>query len=118
MLKKLTCLKNRWLEFGLNPLEPESVAQECGISLAEIAEYVQYLCDQGDWVSVNGFYFSGQVILKAKNELLRELEIKPEVSVAEVRDLWGISRKYAVPLLEYFDQQKITRRQGDKRVRY
>ena len=37
-------------------------------------------------------------------------------TVAEFRDLVGTTRKYAVPLLEYFDQTGVTRRQGDVRV--
>jgi len=32
------------------------------------------------------------------------------------KDLAGVSRKYAIPLLEYFDRERITVRAGDKRV--
>jgi selenocysteine-specific elongation factor len=39
-----------------------------------------------------------------------------EISVGEFRDATGTSRKYAVPLLEYFDSVGITRRRGDNRV--
>ncbi len=38
------------------------------------------------------------------------------ITVADVRDAFGTSRKYALPLLEHLDQQHITRRQGDQRV--
>ncbi|MBC7344886.1 MAG: SelB C-terminal domain-containing protein, partial [Clostridia bacterium] len=38
------------------------------------------------------------------------------ISLAEVRDILGTSRKYALPFLEYLDQTKVTRRVGDKRV--
>jgi selenocysteine-specific elongation factor len=41
-----------------------------------------------------------------------------KVSLAEVRDMFGTSRKYAQALLEYLDGQKITRRVGDDRVLY
>ena len=37
-------------------------------------------------------------------------------SAAELRDAMGTTRKYAIPLLEYFDDKGITRRSGDKRV--
>ncbi len=36
--------------------------------------------------------------------------------VAEFKELFGITRKYAIPLLEYLDRQRITRRSGDKRI--
>jgi selenocysteine-specific elongation factor len=38
------------------------------------------------------------------------------VTVAQVRDAFNTSRKYALALLEYTDQQHITRRVGDERV--
>jgi selenocysteine-specific elongation factor len=39
-----------------------------------------------------------------------------EMRVSDVKDLIGVSRKQAVPLLEYLDQSRITLRQGDVRV--
>jgi selenocysteine-specific elongation factor len=40
------------------------------------------------------------------------------ITLATFRDLFGTSRKYAQAVLEYFDQQKLTRRTGDERRRY
>jgi selenocysteine-specific elongation factor len=40
----------------------------------------------------------------------------PRISVPAFKDLTGISRKYAIPLLEYLDRHAVTRRQGDERV--
>ena len=45
--------------------------------------------------------------LKAKNSKL---------GVGEFKNLTGVSRKYAIPLLEYLDRERVTRRQGDARV--
>ncbi len=36
--------------------------------------------------------------------------------VEEIKDWTGVSRKYAIPLLEYLDREKVTRREGDQRV--
>jgi selenocysteine-specific elongation factor len=38
------------------------------------------------------------------------------IDVAAFKDIAGVSRKYAIPLLEYFDREHITRRAGDKRI--
>jgi selenocysteine-specific elongation factor len=38
------------------------------------------------------------------------------IDIAVFKELTGISRKYAIPLLEYFDRERITRRAGDKRL--
>lgn len=42
--------------------------------------------------------------------------IDGDITLAVVRDLTGSSRKYSLPLLEYFDSKGITRRVGDKRI--
>jgi selenocysteine-specific elongation factor len=38
------------------------------------------------------------------------------IDVAAFKELSGVSRKYAIPLLEYFDRERVTRRAGDKRI--
>jgi selenocysteine-specific elongation factor len=40
----------------------------------------------------------------------------PKVDVARFKDMTGVSRKYAIPLLEYLDHERVTRRVGDERV--
>src|SRR6266850_2414056 len=40
----------------------------------------------------------------------------PKLDIAKFKDLTGISRKYAIPLLEYLDRERVTRRVGDERV--
>jgi len=40
----------------------------------------------------------------------------PKIDVAQFKDLTGVSRKYAIPLLEYLDRERVTRRVGDERI--
>jgi len=40
----------------------------------------------------------------------------PKIDVARFKDITGISRKYAIPLLEYLDHERVTRRVGDERL--
>lgn len=114
--KRLDALRSQWHSVGLMPPELGSVADVCGISKVEIQEYAGYLCDHEEWMLVSGFYYQKNDIQMAKSVLVEALKLHGEVGVAEVRELWGTSRKYAVPLLEFFDQQRVTRRQGDKRT--
>ena len=54
---------------------------------------------------------------KTEEDLLDKLaKIEGEITLAGVRDLTNSSRKYILPLLEYFDSRGITRRVGDKRL--
>lgn len=48
-------------------------------------------------------------------QIVTHLRQQGQVTASDVRDLFGTSRKYAIALLEYLDQQKVTRRVGDAR---
>ncbi|GAB4456430.1 MAG: selenocysteine-specific translation elongation factor [Armatimonadaceae bacterium] len=75
------------------------------------------LSENGQIIPLNETVFlSAEAFAEAK-ALLRKLAKTPEgISVATVRDATGSSRKVILPLMEYFDAQRITRRQGDLRV--
>ena len=48
---------------------------------------------------------------------LAELKRKmPRIDVARFKDFTGVSRKYAIPLLEYLDRERVTKRVGDERI--
>jgi selenocysteine-specific elongation factor len=40
----------------------------------------------------------------------------PRIDVGRFKELTGVSRKYAIPLLEYLDRERVTRRVGDERI--
>jgi selenocysteine-specific elongation factor len=56
-----------------------------------------------------------ELMLKAIRE---KLDRQEQITLAEVRDMFKASRKPVQSLLEYLDEQKITRRVGDARVRW
>jgi selenocysteine-specific elongation factor len=51
-----------------------------------------------------------------KQRLAQQKLKSPRINVTAFKDLAGVSRKYAIPLLEYLDREKVTRRDGDERV--
>jgi selenocysteine-specific elongation factor len=58
-----------------------------------------------------------QTALQGLRQLMATQKSKtPKIDVATFKDLIGVTRKYAIPLLEYLDQQRITRRVGDERI--
>jgi selenocysteine-specific elongation factor len=78
---------------------------------------LQVLVDQQKLVRLKGDIFYHRDVLGAIEQQLRTyLEEKGEITAGEFRDLLHISRKYAIPLLEHFDNQRLTVRLGDKRV--
>ena len=48
--------------------------------------------------------------------IMTHLRAEGSITVAQVRDLFGTSRKYALPLMEHLDERRLTRRVGDARV--
>jgi selenocysteine-specific elongation factor len=61
--------------------------------------------------------FHHAVLAHLKQQLLAYKKSKGErISVPGFKDLTGITRKYAIPLLEYLDRERVTRRIGDERV--
>ena len=58
-----------------------------------------------------------QSALRHLREILaRRKTQNPRISVPDFKNLTGLSRKYAIPLLEYFDRERVTRRDGDLRI--
>jgi selenocysteine-specific elongation factor len=60
-------------------------------------------------------YFLASSIEQLKARLRQFLTDKGEITAASFRDLIGSSRKYTIPLLEYFDRDGLTIRIGDIR---
>jgi selenocysteine-specific elongation factor len=81
---------------------------------------LQLLIDKGALVRVQGDMLIHQKALDRLQSLLRKFasEHEPErlIDVGTFKDLAGVSRKYAIPLLEYLDREHMTRRAGDKRI--
>ncbi len=81
------------------------------------AEVLGYLIERGDIVDVGeGVAFATEAYRDMVARILARLREQGSVTLAEVRDMLGTSRKYAQALLEHLDRERITRRVGDARV--
>jgi selenocysteine-specific elongation factor len=80
----------------------------------------QLLIDAGKVVRVREDLFFHRGALDGLVASLRDYGARNEperlIDVAAFKELSGVSRKYAIPLLEYFDRERVTRRAGDKRI--
>jgi selenocysteine-specific elongation factor len=80
-------------------------------------ELLHFLVQEGAVVAVGaGVVFSAAAYEQARGAVVRALEEGGTVTLADVRDLLGTTRKYAQALLEHLDAEKVTRRVGDARV--
>ncbi len=80
-------------------------------------EILNYLVYRGEAVRINDELYLTREKYKEGEKLLKQhLGENEKITVAEFRNLLGSTRKYALPLLEHFDDRKITKRLGDERV--
>jgi len=103
-------------ELASRPYAPPS-AEELLSLLGGDVDLLQY-CVQSRILLKLGedLYFLQDAVAKAWAIIEEYLREHGEITVAEARDCLGTSRRYCLPLLEYFDRTKKTRRAGDKRV--
>jgi len=103
-----------WHTFHEAPYLTPSVAQ-CEEQVGP--EVFNALVEQGKLVKLN----EDVVLLAETYEAMREgvvayLREQQRITVAQVRDMFGTSRKYALALVGYLDERRITRRVGDERI--
>ena len=78
---------------------------------------LRLLVRQGQLVESGGIHFAASAVNEAALVVARLLADQPEgVTVAEARDAWGTTRKYALALLARLDSTGVTRRRGDLRI--
>ena len=81
------------------------------------SEIVSVLVEQRRVVRVTeGIFYSAPVYDAMAAKVTAYLQEHRKITVAEVRDMFSNSRKYALALMEHLDQQHVTRRVGDERV--
>ena len=80
-------------------------------------ELLAYLQERGEVVKVNeSVVFTAAAYDDMVARIVSHMQANGSATVADVRSIFGTSRKYVLPLLEYLDQQRVTRRVGDDRV--
>ena len=60
--------------------------------------------------------FHQTALIELRKSLAEQKSRSPRIDVARFKDLTGVSRKYAIPLLEYLDRERVTKRIGDERL--
>jgi selenocysteine-specific elongation factor len=100
--------------FAADPMSPPDPA-DLGLD----PELTAALLDRGDLVKVSGdIYYDRATYDRMVARVLEVIDTRGSIAVADLRDLFNTTRKYAVPFLEHLDEVRITRRKGDVRVRW
>jgi selenocysteine-specific elongation factor len=103
---------------GLAPPDSSSLAVALGLPPPAIERAMTLLVRQKTLVRVDSLVFHAGSLdrLKAEIRAMKGSAAGQRLDVAAVKDRYGLSRKFAIPLLEYLDRERVTRRIGDARV--
>jgi selenocysteine-specific elongation factor len=97
-------------DLDANPYAPKSESRPD-------EELLAYLVEKGRVVALgDGVAFSDAAYREMVERIVAHLRERGRVTLAEARDMFGTSRKYAQALLEHLDAQKVTQRVGEERV--
>jgi len=109
--------------FAIDPAEPsrplassEVMAAIRAAKLSGLAQALETLLTSGALVRVQDAIYRSRQIAEIRANLEAALRRDKQITMAAFRDLVGTSRKFAVPLLEWFDATGVTIRSGDVRL--
>jgi selenocysteine-specific elongation factor len=100
---------------GLQPAAPSDWPGARNLTPQRLQDLTSYLAERGELVRAGDIHFSREALREAEDRVRACLAGGREATTAELREALGTTRKYAVPLLEHFDQERLTRRFGDVR---
>ncbi|MBM4456527.1 MAG: selenocysteine-specific translation elongation factor [Chloroflexi bacterium] len=100
--------------FRRQPYTPPSMAESAAMADAEIVSALMYA---GTLVRLSeDVLFLKETYDEIVSRIVAYIREKGSMTVAQVRDAFNASRKYALAIMEHLDERKITRRVGDERV--
>ena len=101
---------------GFQPPDPASFAQKAGGNAGSLKDIYEVAVAEGLLERVtDDIYLHADVAADMRARLKDRFAAGTGLTVAEIRDLLGTTRKYAIPLCEYLDRSGLTRREGDLR---
>jgi len=101
---------------GLTPPNMKDVLEPLNLTFKEAAAVFKVLQDEGRLVKIKEeMYFDAASVAGLIEKVVAFFATREDMHPQDFREVSGLSRKYAIPLLEYFDKEKLTVRVGDNR---
>jgi selenocysteine-specific elongation factor len=113
--KARAAIEGAFAKAGLAAPAVKEVLAQSGVEAARAKTLLQTLLREGKLAKIdNELVFHSQAITGLRALLAKRKGERFDVGA--FKDWTGVSRKYAIPLLEYLDRERVTRREGDGRV--
>jgi selenocysteine-specific elongation factor len=110
-------LVERYQKAGVRPQSLDEVASEAKLD-AKLLERVQrVLLKDGTLVQISdGMVFHKDSLSKLKESVRSFKSTRDRIDVAFFKEMAGVTRKHAIPLLEWLDRERVTQRSGNDRI--
>jgi selenocysteine-specific elongation factor len=113
----MEAIEARYAAAGANPPDLDELVRDLKADAKRAEKLFHLLLARGRLVRIqDGKVFHARALEDLKRLLWERRAKSPVIEIAEFKDLSGTSRKNAIPLLEHFDQVRVTRREGNRRV--
>jgi len=105
-------------DYGLEPVPVKMISDELNISPKKTLELLHVLRGQGKTVVISeSLWMRYEAFEQIKTKIIDHFKDKDELSVVDFKDITGLTRKTAIPLLEYLDKNKFTERNDNVRLK-
>ena len=116
MQSRLDSMLKTYIDDAFTPKMVKELSDSLKIPFKEAKQYAGMLSSKGEIVKIDeNFYIAKQVLDKGKELLRAEIEKSGGLKIGQISELFGSSRKYVVPIMEFLDKTGFTRRNGDLR---
>jgi selenocysteine-specific elongation factor len=111
-------VERAYLDAGLRPPDAATLSASLGQPADVVDRVVRLMLRQKALVRIDTLLFHAEALQRLKDDLagLKQAGSPARVDVTTFKERYGITRKFAIPLLEYLDRERITRRVGEARV--
>ncbi|EGB14163.1 selenocysteine-specific translation elongation factor [Pseudodesulfovibrio mercurii] len=105
-----------YTEGGATPPNLKDVLEPLGMDVKQAMPVLKVLQDQGELTRIkDDMYYHAPALTGIRDAIVGFFADHEEMTAPDFKDLTGLSRKYLIPVLEYFDKEKLTVRVGDAR---
>ncbi len=110
-------ISDLYVDAGFKPPDLQTVLSQHLGPERDVQKAYKYLIESGALIDVGeSVVFHKKFVEDAQNKIIAFLKKNKEIKVSEFRDIIGASRKYALPLLIYFDTHNVTIKRGEVRL--
>lgn len=114
---KIDKVKTNFIKIGFKQSEIKDIAKELSISESEFRDIMGIMISQKSIIKIaDTLYLETSLFEKAKELIISELNKKEKLKIGDISQLLDSSRKFVVPLMEYFDSIGLTERSDDYRI--